>query len=341
MRTAHYLKLVTGRPNKPKRFTFPHVSLVNYGPLWELADTNCDPDMRRNPDAMANVVATAVPIWNDLSADGMHDLKFSFDMRHLHVQELSPAAVSSAAVTKDGVAHVVQHLWRWLTAKETPEASERAARRKEASSARRYLHGAYKNKFSRFGREAEQANLTRNRIFQTDVQRWNARIDDDIRKTPDCRDIAVGWPIAFHQHYGFAVPIPVQNPHQRKGKFGAVKDDGDPDVGSHRRLGAHKSLEHEIPKPMTALDRIMAEEPELTADTPPSQRIGITSEGLDLQGFNVDSSVEGGIPSDSEFAEVIQSPSIARGGNVVAFVRKNQITPKHHEPVISKAPVKD
>ena len=90
---------------------------------------------------------------------------------------------------------------------------------------------------------------------------------------------------------------------------------------------------------MTALDRIMAEEPELTADTPPSQRIGITSEGLDLQGFNVDSSVEGGIPSDSEFAEVIESPSI--GGNVVAFVRKNQITPKHYEPVISKAPVKD
>ncbi len=92
---------------------------------------------------------------------------------------------------------------------------------------------------------------------------------------------------------------------------------------------------------MTAFDRIMAEEPELTVDTPPSQRIGITGDGLDLQGFIVDSSVEGGIPSDSEFAEVIQSPSIARGGNVVAFVRKNQITPKHHEPVISKAPVNE
>jgi len=45
--------------------------------------------------------------------------------------------------------------------------------------------------------------------------------------------------------------------------------------------------------------------------------------------------VEGGIPSDSEFAEVTQSPSIAPG-NVVPFVRKNQI-----EPAISKAPVKD
>ena len=103
---------------------------------------------------------------------------------------------------------------------------------------------------------------------------------------------------------------------------------------------------------MTALDRIMAEEPELTVDTPPSQRLGITIEGLDLRGFHVDSGVEGGIPSDSEFevnsgaeagcipsdskfAEVTQSPSIAPG-NVVPFVRKNQI-----EPVISKAPVKD
>jgi hypothetical protein len=47
MRTAHYLQLVTGRPNKPERFTFPHVSLVNYGPLWELAQTNCDPEMRQ------------------------------------------------------------------------------------------------------------------------------------------------------------------------------------------------------------------------------------------------------------------------------------------------------
>ena len=287
MRTAHYLKLVTERPNKPERFTFPHVSLVHYGPLWELVQTNCDQNMRRNTGAVANVVATAVPIWNDLSADGMHDLKFSLDMRHLHVQELSPAAVSSAGSTGDTVAHLVQHLFRWRTAKETPEKSERAARRKEASNARRYLHNAHKNKSFRFGREAEQANLTRSRIFQIDVQRWNAQIDDDIRKTFDCRDIAVSWPIAFHQRHGFAVPIPVQNPHQRKGKFWSVKDDSDPGVGSHRRLAAHKSLEDEIPQPMTALDRIMAEEPELTVDTPPSQRIGITSEGLDLQGFNV------------------------------------------------------
>jgi len=131
------------------------------------------------------------------------------------------------------------------------------------------------------------------------------------------------------------VPIPVQNPHQRKGKFWSVKDDSDPGVGSHRRLEAHKSLEHEIPQPMTALDRIMAEEPELTVDTPPSQRIGITRKRLDLQGFHVDSGAEGGIPPDSEFAEVTQSPSIAPG-NVVPFVRKNQI-----EPAISKAPVKD
>ena len=62
MKTAHYLRLVTKRPNKPERFTFPHVSLVNYRPLWELAQTNCDQEMRRNPDAMANVVATAVPL---------------------------------------------------------------------------------------------------------------------------------------------------------------------------------------------------------------------------------------------------------------------------------------
>jgi hypothetical protein len=283
--SAHHLRLVTGRPNKPERFTFPHVSLVNYGPLWELAQTNCDPDMRRNPDAVANVVAAVVPRWNDLSSDGMHDLKFSTDMRHLYVQELSPSAASSAGVTGDAVAHFVQHLWRWRTAEETPEESEREARRKEASTVRRYLHNAHKNKSSRLGREAEQANLTRNRIFQSDILRWNAQMDDDIRKTLDCRDVAVGWPIAFHQHYGFAVPIPVQNPHQPKGRLWAVKD------GSGQGVG-----------------------------------IGITSEALDLQGFNIDSSVEGGIPSDSQFAEVIPSPSIATGGNVISFVKKKPET---------------
>ena len=71
----------------------------------------------------------------------MHDLKFSLDMRHLRIQELSPTAVSSAGVTGDAVADLVQHLCRWRTAKETPEESEKEATRKEASN-QAYLHNA-------------------------------------------------------------------------------------------------------------------------------------------------------------------------------------------------------
>ena len=226
---------------KHKRFTFPHGALVDFGPLWQLARTNFDHEMRRNPDAVAAAVATAIPHLNDLAERGGNDLTVISDMRNIYIAEQSSGAADSAAAGDCYLGQLMQHLRCWL---DDPKAAKKAQ-----TKTRKYLHKVRRRKAYQLERGAEKSADAEAAESMRKIAVMNANIDIDVRNTIEYRGLSnvgpikdIGYQVAFrpggrsflridgktlehsgvsYQTYGSGfLPIPIMNGHVTNGHGG-------------------------------------------------------------------------------------------------------------------------
>ena len=226
---------------KPKRFTFPHVALVDFGPLWQLARTNFDHEMRRNPDAVAAAVVTAILHLNDLAERGGNDLTVISDMRNIYIVEQSSGAADAAAAGDCYLGQLMRHVRCWL---DDPKAAKKAQ-----TKTRKYLHKVRRRKAYQLERGAEKSADAEAAESMRKIAVMNANIDIDVRNTIEYRGLSnvgpikdIGYQVAFrpggrsflridgktlehsgvsYQTYGSGfLPIPIMNGHVTNGHGG-------------------------------------------------------------------------------------------------------------------------
>jgi hypothetical protein len=192
------------------KFTIPHVALANYDPLESFAARLFGQEPRLDADALAQTVAAMLADIRHQADQRQLGVTFTTDRRSFYIREQWPFAVDQAHSDKGKAGALVRYLRLSGFLSKSPkvlEAKESLVRGEENSRARAAIRSARRKKATLREKADLESATRRHRKLRRIVEQGSAWIDQEVRATPDCRDIATGWPIRWRN----GLPIPVRN----------------------------------------------------------------------------------------------------------------------------------